>query len=294
MSDVDVLHASGASLGEAALWHQASGQVLWLDLLKPALYRHDPGSGETTRTAVDLAVPLGALIATDDPDRVLVSAPNGLSVMTLAGEIERVLVDPESGRDEIAYNDCKMDRFGRLWIGTHHLGESAPRGALWCCDADGKVRLADAGFPVSNGPAVSPDGSVLYFNDSVGRRTFAYDLSRDAPLARNRRVFAAYSEDEGLPDGVTVDAAGGIWVAHWGGARVTRLTPDGRRDRTIALPCPNVTSVAFCGEALDRLVITTAREGMSEEELAAQPLAGHVFACTPGETGIAEPLFALE
>jgi len=291
MTTPRVLHASAARLGESALWHAATGQVFWLDNLARILFRHDPATGATASFPVDVPNQLGALIATTDPARLLVSGGNGLSVIDLDGRVERHLADPESGRDEIGYNDCKMDRFDRLWIGTHHLPETEPRGALWCLAGTGPARLGDAGFLVSNGPAVSPDGRLLYFNDSFGRRTLVYDLDPDDPMPRRRRLFIDHGE--GIPDGMTVDADGGVWIAFWGGSRVARYEPDGTLAQTIPLPCPNVTAVCFAGAALDTLVVTTAREGMSGEELAACPEAGHVFACRPGRTGLAEPLFRL-
>ncbi|MBN9022998.1 MAG: SMP-30/gluconolactonase/LRE family protein, partial [Rhizobiales bacterium] len=147
------------------------------------------------------------------------------------------------------------------------------------------------GFLVSNGPAVSPDGRLLYFNDSFGRRTLVYDLDPGDPMPRNRRLFAQY--DSGVPDGMTVDAEGGVWVAFWEGWRVARYTPEGALSETVALPCPNVTSVCFAGPGLDTLVITTAREGMDAATLAAHPEAGHTFALTPGWTGLAEPAFRI-
>ena len=291
MTSPEILHASAARLGESAFWHAASGQVFWLDNLDRTLFRHDPATGTTVARPVDVPNQLGALIATTDPDHLLVSGGSGISVIDLDGRVERQLVDPESGRDEIGYNDCKMDRFGRLWIGTHHLAETEPRGVLWCLDRTGTVRLGDAGFLVSNGPAVSPDGRLLYFNDSFGRRTLVYDLAPDDPMPRNRRLFAAH--EDGVPDGMTVDAEGGVWIAFWEGSRVARYAADGSLDRTISLPCPNVTSVAFTGPALDTFVVTTAREGMATEDLAAYPAAGHTFTCKPGVAGLAEPLFQL-
>ncbi len=291
MTTLQVLHASAARLGESPLWHAATGQTLWLDNLACTLFRHDPARGTTVSRPVDVPNQLGALIATTDPARLLVSGGNGISVIDLDGRVERHFADPEAGRDEIGYNDCKMDRFGRLWVGTHHLPETEPRGVLWCLERSGRARLADAGFLVSNGPAVSPDGRLLYFNDSFGKRTYVYDLDPADPMPRRRRVFVAH--DDGVPDGMTVDADGGVWIAFWAGSRVARYAPDGTLDCIIALPCPNVTSLAFVGAALDTLVITTAREGMSEEELAAHPEAGHVFTCAAGRTGLAEPLFDL-
>lgn len=291
MQHLQVLHATASRLAESAVWHAASGSICWLDNLARTLFRHDLSTGETKSFPVDVPNQLGALIATSDPSLFLISGGNGLSVIDLEGRVRRHFADPESGRDEIGYNDCKMDRFGRLWVGTYHLPETEPRGVLWCLRGDGTALVGDAGFPVSNGPAISPDGRRLYFNDSVGRRTFVYDLDPGDPMPRNRRVLVEHAH--GLPDGMTVDTEGGLWIAFWEGSQVARYSPDGAVTDTIALPCPNVTSVCFAGPALDMLVITTAREGMSEADVSAHPEAGHVFWCKPGRTGLPEPLFDL-
>ena len=144
--------------------------------------------------------------------------------------------DPEGGRDAMIYNDLKTDRWGRLWVGTSHAKEQEARGALWCVKDKETWALGDVGFPVSNGPAFSPDGRKLYFNDSANYRTFVYDISPDDLRPRNRTLFASYTEEEGMPDGLTVDAEGCIWTAQWAGARVIRLSPKGEKLLTLIVP----------------------------------------------------------
>lgn len=243
--------------------------------------------------AIDLPAPLGAIVATTDPRRLVVAARNGLWIIGLDGKVLHRFADPENERDEIAYNDCKTDRNGRLWVGTHHLAESDARSALWSLASDGGARLADAGFVVSNGPAVSADGTTLYFNDSVGLRTLAYDLSPDDAGPRNSRVFATFPAEARLPDGATVDNAGCLWVGHWGEGRVSRLSPDGALIGTLRLPCPNVTSVAFAGADLRHLVVTTARDGLSAVDQERFPLSDRVFIGRSAVAGLAEPLFVI-
>jgi sugar lactone lactonase YvrE len=159
---------------------------------------------------------------------------------------------------------------------------------------NGKCFLGDVGFAVSNGPAFSLDGKTMYFNDSAGRKTFAYDISRDDPMPRNRRVLISYTHEEGMPDGLTVDAEGNIWVAHWGGARITQFTNAGFRLRHLQVPAPHVTTVGFGGENLATLYVTTARDGMSPDALELWPQSGDLFATKPGVHGVAEPLFPLK
>jgi sugar lactone lactonase YvrE len=125
----------------------------------------------------------------------------------------------------------------------------------------------------------------MYYVDSMERRVDVFDFDLDSGSFTNRRPFAAVDDGDVLPDGLTVDAEGGVWVACWGGARVSRFTPDGSLERSVSLPTPNVTSPVFGGSALDRLFITSAREGLSPEQLAHDPAAGAVFVCSPGVSG---------
>jgi xylono-1,5-lactonase len=287
------IYAASNKLGEAAIWHVASQRLLWIDLLVPRLFSLDPSSGLTNVMEIKLTGPLGAIAATTNPKRLIISHVHGLSTLDIKTGDTVFFADPERGRDAIIYNDCKCDRFGRLWVGTSHNREQEARGALWCVLPNGESYLADAGFTVSNGPAFSLDGKTMYFNDSAGRKTFAYDLSRDDPHPRNRRVFVDYTVEEGMPDGLTVDTENCLWVAHWGGACVTRLSSSGQRLGTIAVPAPHVTTVGFGGKDLDRLYIASARDGLSDEMLENWPQSGDLFMCIPGVTGVSEPLFAL-
>lgn len=294
MTELRNIYAASNKLGEAAIWHVASQRLLWIDLLQPRLFTHDPATGTTLVKEIKLASPLGAIVATTNPDLLIVSHLHGLSTLNINTCATAFFSAPERGRDAIIYNDCKCDRFGRLWVGTSHAREQEARGALWCVLPNGEAYLGDAGFAVSNGPAFSLDGATMFFNDSAGRKTFAYDVSADDPHPRNRRVFVEYAGDEGMPDGLTVDAEDCLWVAHWGGARITRISPNGQRLNTIAVPAPHVTTVGFGGAHLETLYITSARDGLSEEVLNTWPQSGDLFSCEPGVGGVPEPLFQVD
>jgi sugar lactone lactonase YvrE len=252
------------------------------------------GSIFTIQSSLSLKAPLGAISATANSKLLIVSHAGGLSTFNIKTGATKIFARPEQDRDAIIYNDCKADRFGRLWVGSSHAKETDPRGALWCVLPNGKCFLGDVGFAVSNGPAFSLDGRIMYFNDSVGKKTFAYDISPDDPIPRNRRVLISYTLEEGMPDGLTVDAEGNLWVAHWGGARITQFTKAGFRLRHIQVPAPHVTSVGFGGENLATLYVTTARDGMSPDALHLWPQSGNLFATKPGVHGIEEPLFPLK
>ena len=288
------VYPAANKLGEAAIWHAASKRLLWIDLYDPKLFIHDPASGETLVRAINLKAPLGAIVATTNPKLLIVSHPQGLSTLNIKTGATKLFARPEQNRDAIIYNDCKVDRFGRLWVGSSHAKETDARGALWCVLPKGECFLGDVGFAVSNGPAFSLDGKTMYFNDSVGQKTFCYDISADDPTPRNRRILISYTHEEGMPDGLTVDAEGCLWVAHWGGARITRFSAKGERLRVVEIPAPHVTTVGFGGEDYATLYITTAREGLSPDALELWPQSGDLFALKPGVRGVPEPLFPLK
>jgi xylono-1,5-lactonase len=287
------VYAASNQLGEAAIWHAASQRLLWVDLYDPKLFIHDPVANTTEVRVIALKGPLGAIAATTNPALLVVTHLEGISTINIETGDTKPFAKPEQGRDALIYNDCKVDRFGRLWVGTSHDREVEARGALWCVLPNGECFLVDAGFAVSNGPAFSLDGKTMYFNDSVGRKTFVYDISASDPHPRNRRALISYTEEEGMPDGLTVDADDCLWVAHWGGARITRFSPKGERSHAINIPAPQVTTVGFGGVDYKTLFITTARDGLSDAVLARWPQSGDLFAIEPDVAGVPEPLFPI-
>ena len=169
--------------------------------------------------------------------------------------------------------------------------EKHAAGTLYRVDPGFDIRRIDEGYRVTNGPAFSPSGDLMYHNDSARRVTYAFDLDRDGN-ATNRRVFATYSADEGYPDGMTVDAEACLWIAFWDGGCVRRYSPAGECVGKITLPVTRPTSCAFGGPSLDRLYITSASIGLDEAARAVQPQAGSLFMTSPGVTGLPELPFA--
>ena len=287
--EAQLLHQASHRLGESILWHEARQTLYWTDLFDPGLFQMTPG-GPLTHTALDLPPPIGSAAATTDPGKLILLCRSGLLLLDLGTMAFQPYCDPEQGRDAIIYNDLKCDRFGRLWVGTSHALEREARGALWGVKDRRRWQLGDAGFPVSNGPAFSPDGRLMYFNDSFNRQTFVYDISEDSLLPENRRLLASYSEEEGMPDGLTVDAEGCIWTAQWAGARVIRLSPKGEKLQTVHVPSGHVTSVCLGGKQRRELFITTATDGLSPDMLKRYPQSGSVFRFTADAPGLPEPL----
>jgi sugar lactone lactonase YvrE len=234
---------------------------------------------------------IGMIAETSEATVIVIADRAGIGLLDLKSCLRTAMADPENGREGVGYNDGKVDGVGRLWVGTAECSETEPRGCLWVI-ADGQApRLVDSGMTVVNGPAFSPRSDIVYVSDSTAKRIMAHDL-REGTLSR-RRTFAQMSAEEGYPDGLTVDAEGCLWCAHWDGGRVTRFSPSGERLLVITLPAPRVTSVAFGGPDLNELFITTARYGLSDEQLNDTPHAGGLFRVRTGIQGLAAHVLPL-
>lgn len=177
------------------------------------------------------------------------------------------------------HNDGKADPHGRLWFGAMDAAEKAATGALYRLDGR-ELTLVDRVYTVTNGPAIAADGATLYHTDSPARTVYAFDLADSGELT-NKRVHLRFAEADGFPDGMTGDAEGGLWIAHWDGGRISRFLPDGTREREIRLPASRVTCCTFGDDDLATLYITTAAVERDGEDQA-----GGLFAIRPGVKGL--------
>jgi sugar lactone lactonase YvrE len=169
--------------------------------------------------------------------------------------------------------------------------EKLPTGALYRLDSDLGCERLVSGIICSNALCWSPDGRIMYYGDSNNHVVWAWDFDVTSGAIVNRRVFLEIPAGEGVPDGATVDTEGHVWLAQWGGWRVTRYDPRGRVDRVIPLPVSQPACTAFGGPDLSTLYITTARSGLTPDDLTKQPLAGALFSVEVGATGIPEVPF---
>ena len=217
---------------------------------------------------------------------VILAQPNGLHRFDPATGAIELFAHPESGEPDHRYNDAKCDPRGRLVVGTLDPAGRPNRGSLWRVDPDGASTRLDTGFTVANGLAFSPDGRTLWFADSGHRAIYAYDYDVARGSVSNRRRFVAFADDV-KPDGLAADADGGLWVAVWDGWRIERYTSDGRLAKTIRLPVPRPTSLAFGGDDLATLFVTSARARLDPESLESAPLSGALFAVDAGVRGLA-------
>lgn len=272
------------TLGESVIWHPRERVLYWVDVRAPALYRLERGGGVT-------AFPLPALAGGVVPRAaggLAIALQDGFYTVDTASGATALIVDPEPQFPENRINDGRCDRAGRFWAGTMHVTRREPLGSLYRLDPDRTVRRVRDGITVPNSLCFSPDDRTLYLADTYADFILAYDFSLEDGVISNPRRFADTRDHGGHPDGSCVDADGCVWNAEYRAGRVVRYTPQGRIDRVIALPISQPTCCCFGGDALDTLYITSSRQRMAPEELAAQPLAGGLFAVRPGVTGLPE------
>ena len=286
-SPVECVAHVHAVLGEAPAWVGRETALYWLDIKGFKIFRLD-ARGEISEWPTPMRV--GSIV----PRRsgaFIGGTEDGIAAIDPEANRYDILFNPEADQPANRFNDGKLDRQGRFWAGTMDKAEKAKTGALYRIDPDLSYHRIDQGYQVTNGPAFSPDGKIMYHNDSARQVTYLYDIGADGS-ATNRRVFLQFKEGEGHPDGMTVDVDGCLWVCLWDGWAVRRYSPKGEWLETVRMPVARPTSCAFGGRALDRLYISSASIGLDEEARKMQPNAGGLFMITPGVRGLEDVPFA--
>jgi sugar lactone lactonase YvrE len=198
---------------------------------------------------------------------------------------ERVLAAPLADRPELRMNDGAVDPQGRFWAGSMAYDARRGAGSLYRLDPDGTAEEVLSGVTISNGIDWDPSGRWCYYVDSPERRVDRFAFDGDRGQLGERTTAVDLADVPGMPDGITVDADGCLWIAIWDGGQVRRHAPDGRLLAVVELPVDRPTSCAFGGRGLDRLYVTTSRYKLP----AAEPLAGRLFCLEPGVSGKAAP-----
>ncbi len=286
MTDVACVANTQDVLGEVPRWHAGEGALYWIDAFKPAVHRLVVATGQVESwTPPDK---LGSF-APRQGGGLVIAGRNGFALYEpRSGAFERI-ADPESGATVDILNDGRCDSRGRFWVGSMSRTIQSPTGSLYRLD-HGRVDALDNSIWVANGVAWSPDDRRMYFADSHLHTIFAYDFDIDAGTIGKRYEFAKV--EAGSPDGASVDADGFLWTALFGGGCIARFAPDGRLDRTIAVPVSRPTAVAFGGPGLGTLYVTTARFRLAPDKLATETYAGGLLALDVGVRGLPEPLYA--
>ena len=284
--DAEIAVPVQCELAEGPVWDPARGLLRWVDILRGRVHALDVTSGAHSS------------FGTGDQVGTVGLTTNGGLVLALSDRFARCDDDGQNLRrldsftvdgSMFRFNDGKPDPWGNLWAGTCALNEPGPPCSLYKLSPDDEVAELFGDIGLSNGLDWSGDRRTFYFADSHGGGVDVFDTDPDTGALGARRRFTEVSG--GLPDGLTLDAEGGLWLAVWGSGELRRYLPDGRVDVVVSLPVTQVTSAAFGGADLGTLYITTAGENFTPADLAAQPHAGDIFACTPGVTGRPPYLF---
>jgi sugar lactone lactonase YvrE len=271
------------ALGEGPLWWE--GAIWFTDIKQKMVHRFDPVTGKgqswTAPSEVGFLAPLA-------DGHFIAGTKAGLQDFDPASGTFNLIrtVEPEQPNNRL--NDGAVDPDGRLWFGSMDDTEALPSGTLYCLDR-GRLAARDSGYVITNGPAFSPDGRILYHTDTLARRIYAFDIAADGALA-DKRIFVEIEEGAGHPDGSVVDQEGCLWTSLYGGWGARRYSAKGELLEAVAFPVANVTKLAFGGADLKTIYATTARKGLDAPALSGQPLAGGLFsftAETPGQVQVA-------
>ena len=272
-------------LAEGPTWDAERSRLLWVDIMDGAVHTGTIGEDDTITAAARYDFPdTAGAVAVAETGELLVAGRHRLYVRHLDGRIDAgpVLIGGEDRR----FNDGKADPRGRYLVGTKGDGDGAESLLLV---ENGRARVLDDDLTLSNGLAWSPDERTLYSVDTLSRRIFVREYDAATGETGERRELIAFDGDEdshGYPDGITIDVDDHLWVAMWGAGCVLRISPQGEIVARIDLPVPHVSCPTFAGKDLDVLVITTATEGLSAQQLAEHPLSGRLFTARTGHRGL--------
>ncbi|OGB33875.1 MAG: gluconolactonase [Burkholderiales bacterium RIFCSPLOWO2_12_FULL_61_40] len=280
-----------ALLGEGGLWSVREQALFWVDILGHQLHRFCPATQARDSWAFNEEI--SAVAERAQGPGLLVTLRHDLALFNPDTSHLQRLHRPEPAQPGNRFNDGKCDAQGRFWGGTMDFACQATTGALYRYQGGSDCTQMHAGFAVTNGPTWSLDGRTLYFNDTVQGRVHAFDVDPTTGTLGASRLWLQLGPQDGFPDGMTTDAAGRIWIAHWGSACVTCHDPDSALELArITLPTSHITSCAFGGADLRTLYITSACSGLNSQQVLNQPLAGALFCVDIGSPGLPTHRFA--
>jgi sugar lactone lactonase YvrE len=288
-TDTKVAWNIGAELGEGPIWVERDRCLWFVDIKAPEIHRFSPADG--AKRSWDAPELVGFVVASNDGNFIAGLQTGLFRFDPDSGAFDRLVkVEPETPGNRL--NDGVVDPDGRLWFGTMDNQEKQKSGAFFCY-SDGKLALAAiTRVAITNGPAVSPDGRLLYVVDTLRGTIDRADIHGDGSLGQ-ARPFVKIEASEGFPDGPTVDSEGCVWIGLYGGWEARRYSPDGNLLARVRFPVANITKVAFGGDDLRTGYATTARQGLTAEQRALQPQAGDLFEFRTDVPGIASPLVTL-
>ena len=262
-------------LGEGPVWDAKRKAICWVDIINGVIHEFSVEQKIHKSTEVHQMIGSFAVCANGN---FIAALQNGFAFIDRMNGNITMIADPEEHLPNNRFNEGKCDPQGRFWAGTMSLFEEPGAGNVYTMENDLLPLKKIGGVGISNGMAWSLDHQTFYYIDTPTGEIAAYDYDKIKGHISNKRVIIKIDEHDGYPDGMTLDNVGMLWIAHWGGWQVTRWNPDtAEKIYSIKLPVAKVTSCTFGGENFEDLYITSAKVGLTVEELKKQPLAGSLF-----------------
>lgn len=275
-----------AELGEGPVWVEGDRALWFVDIKKQAIHRFDPASADRRSWGAPEQV---GFILPAERGGFVAGLQSGLHHFDEASGTFTLIVEVDRDIPTNRLNDGVVDPAGRLWFGTMDNGERDKSGAFYCF-ADGRVTRTNIdAIAITNGPAVSPDGRILYVVDTLKGTIDAVDIDALGALGQ-RRPFVRINPAEGHPDGPTIDSEGCVWISLYAGWEARRYSPGGKLVEQVRFPVANITKIAFGGDDLRTAYATTARQMLSAEQIAGQPQIGDLFQFRVDVPGMPCPL----
>ncbi|MEY2905476.1 MAG: hypothetical protein RJA52_1492, partial [Bacteroidota bacterium] len=272
--NVEVICQNKCELGEGPVWDEKRRTIFWLDILKGLIHEYSIDEKNCTHYVVGEMI--GSFALTEDGNMVT-ATKNGFGMVNRKTGEFKILINPESDKPNNRFNDGKCDPAGRFWAGTMSLKGEDEAGSLYIYDGK-KVVKKLGNVSISNGIVWTADMLKMYYIDTPTLEVKGFDYDNSSGEISNSKVIIKIDPKDGYPDGMTIDTEGMLWIAHWGGWQVTRWDPQtGEKISSISLPAAQITSCTFGGPEMEDLFITSAKTGISPEQLENQPLAGSLF-----------------
>jgi len=288
---IEVVGTHADLLGECPLWDGRRKQLYTIDIDGRSINRLDVGSGTAERRSITGRP--GSIALTQDPDVVLVAAERDVGWLHWPSGVMTPWHSVDTGGPRNRLNDGVLDRQGRFWVGSMHEDATESTGRIYRIDPSAEPTLDGGAAGVPNGFAFSPDGSTMYYADSLAKRVWAYDYDTATGTRSRERVFNDFADLPGTADGATVDVDGCYWIACVFGSAIARLTPGGDIDRIVEVPVDKPTKPAFGGNALDTMFVTSIGGGASHPRYDEPGLNGLLLALDVGVSGVPEPIMEL-
>ena len=273
-------------LGEGVIWDHRTQKLQWTDIESACLWQWDMAAAPVR---YNLSERLGSFALTPDPKLYLGAFENGFARFSLEPKTFEMIAPVTQGTPHLRMNDGRTDRSGKFWSGSMAEAKGSPLGSLWRYDGNGQASAHLHDIRIPNSLCWNGAGDIMYFADSPRNTIWAYDFDPEKGPVGAPRIFA--QTPPGIhPDGSCIDAEDCLWNAQWGAGQIVRYRPDGSTERRLSLPITQPSCVAFAGDDLDLLCITTARVDIDEAALLKQPLAGALLTYKVDVTGRREEI----